>query len=84
MICPGNGEKHCCWVGGAVCPHLEENTVEGRRWACGLLMKYGSWAEMNNSPEYKPIGDHWLTIRSPFNYCETFVPNETQCCQVGD
>jgi hypothetical protein len=83
MICDGNGTEHCCWVKGTVCPHLVENTA-GRRWACSLLIKYGSWPAMNESEEYAPIGAAWLTVRAPFNWCETYVPNDTQCCQVGD
>lgn len=43
MKCSGNGVDHCCWLKGRVCPHLEENTVEGRRWACGLRRELGDW-----------------------------------------
>lgn len=53
MPCPGTGEQHCCWVAGEVCPFLEENTVEGRRWACGLYRKYGNWNRAINSEEYR-------------------------------
>jgi hypothetical protein len=84
MICTGNGKEHCCWVKGQVCRYVEEDTVEGRRWACGLLVKYGSWAAVNESAEYAPVGAAWLTVRAPFNWCETYVPNATQCCRVGD
>ena len=84
QICTGNGVQHCCWVDGEVCPHLVENKVPGRRWACGLLDKFGSWAGVNESDEYEPIGAHWLTIGAPFNYCESFKPTPAQCCQVGD
>ncbi len=78
--CTGNRDTHCCYLaGGVVCDHLQENTVPGRRWACGLLVKYGSWAAMNRSPEYKPIGDQWVRRSQPFNYCETFDPSF--CCR---
>lgn len=33
------GDEHCCWIDGIVCPYLEENTVEGRRWSCGLYVR---------------------------------------------
>lgn len=72
--CHGNGSEHCCWVGGAVCEYLEEHTVPGRRWACGLLRRGGSWAAMRTLPEYRPIGEKWLELDRPFNYCETYDP----------
>lgn len=80
--CHGNGEDHCCYIAGVVCSYLEENTVSGRRWACGLLVKYGTWAAMNPSPEYRPIGTYWETINRPFNYCEAFDPR--RCCREAD
>jgi hypothetical protein len=52
MDCHGNSPTHCCWIGGQVCPHLEEDTVEGRRWACGLYRRYESWDAVYDSPEY--------------------------------
>lgn len=77
--CLGNAPDHCCYVNGKVCAYLEEGTVVGRRWACGLLVKYGSWAKMSDSVEYRPIGEHWVSISSPFNYCETF--HTAFCCR---
>ncbi len=52
-VCTGNSTEHCCWINGVVCPYLEENTVEGRRWACGLLRKLGSWEAVYDSSEYQ-------------------------------
>lgn len=52
MKCHGNGDDHCCWFNGEVCQFLEENTVPGRRWACGLHRKYGGWEGALASPEY--------------------------------
>ena len=52
MPCLGNRDDHCCWIKGTPCPHLEENTVEGRRWACGLRRKLGNWDDVITSPEY--------------------------------
>ena len=52
MPCSGNSEQHCCWLSGMVCTFLEENTVEGRRWACGLRRQYGNWDDAVNSAEY--------------------------------
>lgn len=77
--CHGNASEHCCYQAGVVCPYLEEGTVAGRRWVCGLLRRYGSWEAMNTSPEYVPIGEYWASRGNPFNYCETFDP--AFCCR---
>jgi hypothetical protein len=34
---------------------------------------------MNASPEYKPIGEHWVRGDLPFNECEVFSP--MFCCR---
>ncbi len=79
-VCTGEGANgtHCCYLRGVRCIHLVEN-VEGRRYACGLRIKYGSWEAMNASPEYKPIGEHWKANGHGFAYCETFDP--AFCCR---
>jgi len=53
IICNGNNDYHCCWIAGQVCPHLEEGTVAGRRWACGLYREHGSWEKVYASAEYR-------------------------------
>jgi hypothetical protein len=50
-ICTGNGDEHCCWING-VCEFLEENTVPGRRWACGLRRELGSWQAVHADSRY--------------------------------
>jgi len=61
-ICSGNKESHCCYIDGRVCKYLEENTVEGRRWACGIRKDYSSWREVYEDDRYtndvKPILDY--------------------------
>lgn len=52
-VCHGNADDHCCWLQGAVCPHLEEHTVPGRRWACGLLRRLGDWESVIASDAYR-------------------------------
>ena len=79
---------HCCHLGArGVCPHLEEHTVQGRRWACGLLVREGSWERVYQTPEYvrdvRPFFDGW----KPDLHCGTWpTPGETcaTCGQVGD
>lgn len=51
--CSGNTADHCCYVDGGVCRFLEENTVAGRRWVCGLLRQLGSWKAVHESAEYQ-------------------------------
>ena len=48
----GVSDDHCCWVAGKACPHLEENTVVGRRWACGLRRDLGNWDAVITSDRY--------------------------------
>lgn len=50
--CHGNGATHCCWWQGEPCPFLEENTIAGRRWACGLMRELGDWDVVHADPRY--------------------------------
>jgi hypothetical protein len=60
MPCLGNTEDHCCYLAGVPCKYLEENTVEGRRWACGLRREYGNWDDAIASDRYqKDIEPHF-------------------------
>lgn len=80
-VCTGEGDgegRHCCYVAGERCPNLVEN-VNGRRYACGVVVKYGSWEAANTAPEYASIGKNWLSIGKPWNYCEVFDP--ALCCR---
>lgn len=52
MECHGNGPDHCCYING-VCPYLEENTVPGRRWACGLYREHGTWQAVYQDPQWR-------------------------------
>ena len=78
--CTGLGFEgdHCCYVSGKRCPFLREH-VAGRRFACGLLVEYGSWDVVVSSVEYEQVGSVWSSLGLPFNYCETFDP--AFCCR---
>ncbi len=80
-VCTGNFEDHCCWVDGKVCPHLEENTVEGRRWACGLLVALGSWEGVYRTEAWqrdvKPLCDR-LGVR-----CGDWPSEGERCATCG-
>jgi hypothetical protein len=62
ITCHGNGDTHCCYVAGEVCEFLEEATVPGRRWACGLRRELGDWQRVHADPRYQPIHEHWLSV----------------------
>lgn len=51
--CSGNQATHCCVFRNVDCPFVEENTVEGRRWVCGLLRELGSWDDVLADKRYK-------------------------------
>lgn len=53
MPCHGNRDDHCCYVRGQPCQFVEKNTVEGRRWACGLRRELGDWDEVLASDRYQ-------------------------------
>lgn len=57
--CHGNGDDHCCYWNSEPCPYLEENTVPGRRWACGLYRQYGDWDVVHASTEYQQVETLW-------------------------
>lgn len=74
-----DGSEFCCKVGGKVCEYSVQHQA-GRKYACGLYLKYGSWPAVVQSPEYEPIGKHWArNDPDRFNYCETFNP--LFCCR---
>jgi len=53
--CLGLADDHCCYIGGEVCSYLEEGTVAGRRWVCGLLRELGSWARVYGDGRYDGV-----------------------------
>ena len=65
---------------------LEENTVEGRRWACGLMRRYGSWEAVYASEEYqRHTKGFWDRFRPGSGCGDWPSPGETcaACGQVG-
>lgn len=53
-FCHGNNPDHCCHLGEyGVCEYLEEYTVPGRRWACGLFRELGSWEAVYADARYR-------------------------------
>lgn len=88
--CHGNGPDHCCYVNGQVCPFLEENTVPGRRWACGLYRQLGDWNLVHTDPRYlavvKPVWDEF-GVADCGDFKGLVLEDDSieyQCCFKGD
>ena len=79
-ICHGNREDHCCYVAGQRCPYLVEN-VNGRRWACGLMVELGSWDLVHADPRYAPIQAEWDLVG--IESCGAWGSGSNQCCYKG-
>lgn len=93
MPCHGTGADHCCYFAGVVCPHLEENTVPDRRWACGLLREHGDWDAVLASDRYQQdVQPLWESVEPlkamncrdwPQNYPEVMSNCSGLCCHAG-
>lgn len=76
-----DGSEFCCDIRGERCEFAVEN-VAGRKHACGLMVKYGSWDTVIASPEYRSVGEKWEAHPNEsvrFDYCATFNP--VFCCR---
>ena len=63
LLCHGNCADHCCYFRNVVCPFLEENTVDGRRWICGLFRELGDWDLVLKDKRYKAtVQDMYDTV----------------------
>jgi hypothetical protein len=65
-----------------VCQFLEENTIPGRRWACGLLRELGSWEAVHADVRYAPIQAVWNRVG--IESCGAWMPKPGQCCREGE
>ena len=80
--CHGNGPDHCCTFQGVTCTHLEENTVEGRRWACGLRRELGSWEAVYADARYEDVRTKLRDIGITVDCGDWPTPGET-CATCG-
>lgn len=81
--CAGLTEDHCCYLGRhGVCPYLEEGTIPGRRWACGLRRELGSWDAVHADDRYlttvRPCWDEVGMVD-----CGDWPPPEVPCGTCG-
>lgn len=82
MICLGSADDHCCYVNGKLCEHLEENTVEGRRWACGLYRVHQSWEAVYLAPEYPAVRAALRGVGIKVD-CGDWPPHGERCATCG-
>lgn len=73
MSCHGNCESHCCIFRGVVCPFVEENTIPGRRWTCGLFRELGTWEKVLKDKRYKK------QVQPLFNTVPGFIDKRYTC-----
>lgn len=79
MECHGNQIDHCCYVRGVRCPFLEEDTVVGRRWVCGLRRELGSWDAVHADRRYlEHVQPAWDEVG--IESCGAWGPGSGQCC----
>lgn len=79
MTCHGNQSDHCCYVNGQRCIYLEENTIPGRRWVCGLRRELGSWEAVHAHPGYiENVQSEWDKVG--IESCGSWGPSTNQCC----
>ena len=64
-FCHGNGEDHCCYLAGQVCPFLRDdgpqpNGAGVRRWVCTLREELGDWDLVHADQRYiDTVGPLW-------------------------
>jgi len=61
---------------------LEENTVEGRRWACSLRCELGSWEAVHADRRYLEGPGKFLMNHSGV-YCGDWPPKGQTCGACG-
>lgn len=83
MPCLGNRNDHCCYVNGKACPFLEENTVEGRRWACGLRRELGDWSLVIADPRYIEHVDPYFGEMNCRDWPDGVGANRGNCVDCG-
>jgi hypothetical protein len=77
------GEGHCCWF-GEVCGHLVVN-VNGRRWACALMVKYHDWEAVYESEEWPMVLDTAMKAGLPPTYkCGEWPTKGERCGECGN
>lgn len=79
--CSGNASTHCCWFGGKLCKYLEENTMPGRRWVCGLMREHQDWDKVLADPRYRlDVAPLWEKHAPGVSFnCKTLPAERCDC-----
>lgn len=48
----GSGDDVCCYIDGELCRYAQPSKRKGKKWDCGLRVKYRSWKKAHASEEY--------------------------------
>lgn len=82
--CEGNGDDHCCHLGGHVCRYLAVVGTTGRRFACRLRSELGNWQAVHADPRYladvKPVLEALPTVDGD---CGDWPPPGLTCGTCG-
>lgn len=80
----GTAKEHCCMFNGVECPFVAPAARERFEWQCNLKVKYGTWEEVHNSPEYLTfIKDQFVKIGRPDMDCGDYPIKGEKCHTCG-
>jgi hypothetical protein len=71
-------------MGAEACQYLEEYTVPGRRWACGLYRQHGDWQKVHIDPRYLAnVKPYWDTTELAGQECGEWPRPGVSCPVCG-
>lgn len=88
MPCLGNGNDHCCWIGGKECQFIirdyTDETGHHRKWACSLRAELGNWdAVMADSRWIENVKGSWVDGLNCRDWPDGTGPNRGVCEECG-
>lgn len=80
----GTETVHCCWFDGKPCQFVEPATRDAYVWQCALRVKYPSWEEVHQSPEYlSEVKDKMVGLGYDID-CGDWPPAGVDCNDCGE
>ena len=84
MTTCSSGDGHCCWVKGKVCKYLEEDSIDGRKWSCGLRRERGNWEDVYTDQRYiENILPFWIEHDIGTTRCGDWPVPGQRCDECG-